>query len=44
MSMQRGISGVPTFAAGGRQVVGAQPYEVLEQLVRAADAARRDDS
>jgi len=28
-----GISGVPTFVAGGRGVVGAQPYEVLERLV-----------
>ena len=26
-------TGVPTFVAGRRSVVGAQPYEVLEQLV-----------
>jgi len=31
-----GVTGVPTFVAGGRGVVGAQPYEVLEQLVREA--------
>ena len=29
-----GVTGVPTFVLGGRGVVGAQPYEVLEQLVR----------
>jgi predicted DsbA family dithiol-disulfide isomerase len=28
-----GITGVPTFVAGGYGVVGAQPYEVLEQLI-----------
>jgi predicted DsbA family dithiol-disulfide isomerase len=33
-----GVSGVPTFVAGGRGVVGAQPYEMLERLVE--DAAR----
>jgi predicted DsbA family dithiol-disulfide isomerase len=33
-----GITGVPTFVAGGYGVVGAQPYEVLEQLIeRVAD-------
>lgn len=35
---QLGVTGVPTFVAGGRGVVGAQPYEVLEDLVRAAGA------
>jgi len=33
-SRQGGVTGVPTFVAGGYGVVGAQPYEVLEQLVR----------
>ena len=33
-----GITGVPTFVAGGYGVVGAQPYEALEQLV---DQVRR---
>jgi predicted DsbA family dithiol-disulfide isomerase len=37
-----GVTGVPTFAAAGRGVVGAQPYEVLEQLVQRAGAAKRD--
>jgi predicted DsbA family dithiol-disulfide isomerase len=36
-----GVTGVPTFIAGGRAVVGAQPYEVLEQLVQAAGAKQR---
>ena len=31
-----GVTGVPTFVAGQRGVVGAQPYEVLEALVREA--------
>ena len=35
-SRQYGVTGVPTFVAGGRGVVGAQPYEVLEELVRQA--------
>lgn len=36
-----GVTGVPTFVAGGYGVVGAQPYEVLEQLVQqAAEKAR----
>ena len=33
-STQVGVTGVPTFVAGGYGVVGAQPYEVLEQLVQ----------
>jgi predicted DsbA family dithiol-disulfide isomerase len=28
-----GITGVPTFVAGGYGVIGAQPYEVLERLI-----------
>ncbi len=31
-----GITGVPTFVAGGYGVVGAQPYEALVQLVEEA--------
>jgi predicted DsbA family dithiol-disulfide isomerase len=31
-----GVTGVPTFVAGGQGVVGAQPYEVLERLVTQA--------
>jgi predicted DsbA family dithiol-disulfide isomerase len=40
-SHEYGVTGVPTFVAGGYGVVGAQPYEVLEQLVAKAGAARR---
>ncbi len=29
------ITAVPTFAARGRMVVGAQPYSVLEELIKA---------
>ena len=36
-----GITGVPTFVANGRGVVGAQPYAVLEQLVLAAGGTPR---
>jgi predicted DsbA family dithiol-disulfide isomerase len=36
-----GVTGVPTFVAGGRGVVGAQPYEVLEELMQRAGARRR---
>ena len=41
---QLGVTGVPTFVAQGRGVVGAQPYEVLERLVVLAGAQRRDAS
>jgi predicted DsbA family dithiol-disulfide isomerase len=36
-----GITGVPTFVANGRGVVGAQPYEVLERLVLIAGGTLR---
>jgi predicted DsbA family dithiol-disulfide isomerase len=36
-----GITGVPTFVANGRGVVGAQPYEVLERLVLVAGGVPR---
>ena len=32
-SHQIGVTGVPTFVAGGYGVVGAQPYEALAQLI-----------
>lgn len=35
-SRQYGVTGVPTFVAGGYGVVGAQPYEALEQLAKQA--------
>jgi predicted DsbA family dithiol-disulfide isomerase len=36
LSRQYGITGVPTFVAGRFGVVGAQPYQQLEQLVQKA--------
>ena len=36
-----GVTGVPTFVAERQGVVGAQPYEVLEQLLDAVGAQRR---
>jgi predicted DsbA family dithiol-disulfide isomerase len=38
LSRQYGVTGVPTFVAGRHGVVGAQPYEALEELVRRARA------
>jgi predicted DsbA family dithiol-disulfide isomerase len=35
-SRQYGVTGVPTYVLGERGVVGAQPYEALEELVRQA--------
>jgi predicted DsbA family dithiol-disulfide isomerase len=40
-SHQLGVTGVPTFVANRYGVVGAQPYEVLEQLLERAGAPRR---
>jgi predicted DsbA family dithiol-disulfide isomerase len=40
LSRQYGITGVPTFVAGRYGVVGAQPYEALEELVRKAAPPR----
>ncbi len=37
-SRASGITAVPTFLVGSRVAVGAQPYHVLEELVRAAGA------
>jgi predicted DsbA family dithiol-disulfide isomerase len=36
LSREYGVTGVPTFVAGRYGVVGAQPYEALEELVRKA--------
>ena len=43
-SRQVGVTGVPTFVAGGYGVVGAQPYEILERLVEHAGAKKRADT
>jgi len=40
-SHRYGVAGVPIFVADRYGVVGAQPYEVLEQLVEKAGAKRR---
>lgn len=36
-----GVTGVPTFIADGFGVVGAQPYEALEQLMSRVGVAKR---
>jgi predicted DsbA family dithiol-disulfide isomerase len=36
-----GITAVPTFHVNGRLLVGAQPYEAIEAMVRFAGAAAR---
>jgi len=36
LSRRYGVTGVPTFVVGRYGVVGAQPYEALERLVRKA--------
>ncbi len=36
-----GVTGVPTFVADGRGVVGAQPYDILERLVVMAGGTPR---
>ena len=40
-SHRYGVTGVPTFVADRYGVVGAQPYEVLEQLLDKAGVKRR---
>ncbi len=43
-SRAMGVTGVPTFAAGGYGLVGAQPYEALSALVSQAKQVESDDS
>ena len=43
-SRASGITAVPAFLAGGRVVVGAQPYDVLGELVRTAGAKAQKHS
>ena len=38
LSRRYGVTGVPTFVAVQKAVVGAQPYEVLENLLQEAGA------
>ena len=41
LSARSGVTGVPTFVAGGHQVVGAQSEEGLRQLMSAAGSTAR---
>ena len=41
-SRQYGVTGVPTYVADAKGVVGAQTYEVLERLLDAAGAQKRN--
>lgn len=41
-SRQMGVTGVPTFVAAGQGLVGAQPYENLEALVKHAREQHSD--
>jgi predicted DsbA family dithiol-disulfide isomerase len=40
-SQQFGVTGVPTFAAAGQGVVGAQPYETLEKFLDSVGVSKR---
>lgn len=40
-SRDYGVTGVPTFVAGGQGVVGAQPYDMLERFLTDLGAKRR---
>ena len=42
-SRKLGITAVPTFVCDGHAVVGAQPYEILEDLVKARNARKLPD-
>ena len=42
-SRRYGVTGVPTFVSNGHGLVGAQPYETLQQLMAEVGAKRRSD-
>jgi predicted DsbA family dithiol-disulfide isomerase len=42
-SRSYGVTGVPTFISNGQGLVGAQPYESLQQLMAKIGAERRSD-
>src|SRR5262249_50230090 len=42
LSRRSGITGVPSFIAGKYKVVGAQPYEMLAELVRTANGTSHE--
>lgn len=41
-SREYGVTGVPTYVVGQAGIVGAQPYEAIEQLLIQAGAGTRD--
>ena len=43
LSRRYGVTGVPTFVAGRHNVVGAQPYEALQELVRMASTQEHSE-
>jgi predicted DsbA family dithiol-disulfide isomerase len=43
LSRRYGVTGVPTFVAGRHNVVGAQPYEALQELVRQAATQEKSE-
>ena len=43
LSREYGVTGVPTFVIGRQGVVGAQPYEVLEELVKEARSKTEEE-
>ncbi len=42
-SRSYGVTGVPTFVSNGQGLIGAQPYEALQQLMAEVGAGRRSD-
>ena len=40
-SREYGVTGVPTYVAGGSSIVGAQPYEALADLAEQAGAEKK---
>jgi predicted DsbA family dithiol-disulfide isomerase len=43
-SQRMGVTAVPTFVLNHRRVVGAQPYETLEQLMKVSNTKERDSA
>ena len=41
-SRELGVTAVPTFVMSRRSIAGAQPYEVLEEFIKAGGATRRN--
>ena len=40
-SREYGVTGVPTYVAGGSGIVGAQPYEAIADLAEQAGAEKK---